>query len=163
MACRGVHFAIDDETTGRLLAAQSDDALMEIIEEIEEAWDEAFLAETDHAWDAMHRALSDGSLNVKGGTFPLNRTILGGQHLHQGEDYIVSLVPKDEVPAVAGALAAIDDAAMRQRYDQIVPRDYDPDYGEEDREYTVGYFRGVVELFARAAEAGRAVIFTVDQ
>ena len=36
-----------------------------VIEEIEEAWETPFVAETDKAWDAMHRALSDGSLDVE--------------------------------------------------------------------------------------------------
>jgi hypothetical protein len=163
MCCRGVLFAIDDETTARLLAASSDDELMEIVESIEEDWDERFLEETDKAWDAMHRALSDGSLNPSAGTFPLNRAILGGKHLNRGENYIVALVPKEEVPAVARALASIDDAAMRQRYEQIVPRDYAAEYGDEDRDYTVDNFRDVAALYERAAKAGRAVIFTVDQ
>jgi hypothetical protein len=163
MGCRGVLFAIDDATTERLLAAKSDDDVLEIVESIEEEWDESFLEETDKAWDAMHRALSDGSLDPSGGSFPLNRAILGGKRLHRGENYIVSFVPKDEVPTVASALASIDEVAMRQRYDQRVPRDYAAEYGDEDREYTVEYFRGVVDLYARAAKAGRAVIFTVDQ
>src|SRR5262245_53131492 len=163
MGCRGVLFAINDETTEQLLAANSDEAVMKIVEAIEEEWDKKFLEETDKAWDAMHRALSDGSLEPTGGSFPLNRAILGGKHLHRGEEYIVTLVTKDEVPAVARALASIDDATMRQRYQQLVPRDYAAEYGDEDREYTVDYFHGVAALYDRAAKAGRAVIFTVDQ
>jgi len=64
---------------------------------------------------------------------------------------------------VAQALAAIDDDAIRDRYTRIVPRDYAPEYGVEDREYTVENFRDVAALYARAAKAGRAVVFTVDQ
>src|SRR5512143_3610702 len=130
---------------------------MAIVEAIEEDWDEEFVEETDKAWDAMHRALSDGSLNPAGGSFPLNRAILGGKHLHRGERYIVALVTKDEVPAVARALVAIDDDGMRQRYRKLVPRDYAAEYGDDDREYTVDYFRCVTDLYARAAKAGRAV------
>ena len=162
MSCRGVLFAIDDDTTERLLAATSDDAVRDIVEALEADWEEAFLVETDKAWDAMHRALGDGTPSPRGGSFPLNRAILGGKHLHRGEQYIVSLVTKDAVPAVARALAAIDDAGLRRRYEDLVPRDYAPEYGDEDREYTVAYFRGVADLYQRAAQAGRAVIFTVD-
>jgi hypothetical protein len=60
-------------------------------------------AEIDKAWDAIHRALTDGTLEP--GAFPLGRAILGGRQLHRGDDYIVALVTKLEVPAVAGALA----------------------------------------------------------
>ena len=84
-----------------MLAASSDIAVMAIIERVREEWNEHYLAETDKAWDAMHRALTDGSLDPNGGSFPLNRVILGGRHLHQGSGYIVALVPKDEVPDVA--------------------------------------------------------------
>lgn len=38
MAGRGVLFAIDDETASALLAAESDNGLMEIIGRLEEAW-----------------------------------------------------------------------------------------------------------------------------
>lgn len=163
MGCRGVLFAIDDATTTALLAATSDDEVMEIVDSIEEEWDKQFLVETDKAWDALHRALSDGSLNPEAGEFPLNRAILGGKHLHKGDDYIVALVTKDEVPAVATALAAVDAIAMRERYERIVPRDYAAEYGDDDCEYTVENLRAVEELYDRAAKAGRAVIFTVDQ
>lgn len=163
MACRGVLFAVPHETAEALRAASDDDEVRSLVEEIEDAWEEPFVAETDKAWDAMHRALSDGTLDVDGGEAPLNRAILGGEHLHEADDYIVALVSAAEVPAVAKALAAIDADALRERYDRIVPRDYAPEYGEEDREYTVASFRDVVELYERAAKAGRAVVFTVDQ
>jgi hypothetical protein len=163
MACRGVLFAIDDVTVAALLAAGSDREVMDVIERIEQAWDEAFLAETDKAWEAMHRALSDGSLDPRAGDYPLNRAILGGEHLFRGIDYVVALVPKAEVPEVAAALAAIDDIEMGRRYDRLVPSDYAAEYGDDDREATVEYFRAVADLYQRAARAGRAVVFTVDQ
>ena len=163
MGCRGVLFAISDVTVKRLLAAISEAEVLEIVDEIEESWDKEFLCQTDKAWDAMHRALSDGSLDLDAGSFPLNRAILGGHHLCSSGDYYVSYVPKSEVPAVAKALAAIDEPAMAARYDHIVPRDYAIDYGDEDRDYTLGYFLEVVAFYQRAADAGRAVIFTVDQ
>jgi len=163
VACRGVLFAIDDVTAKALLAASSDGDVMEIVEAVEERWEEELLQETDNTWDAMHRVLSDGSLDPAGGTFPLNRALLGGRHLHHGEDYIVVFVSQDEVPAVSRALASIDDDAMRRRYETLVPHDYAAEFGEIDREATVGYFRAVAEFYERAAQAGRAVIFTVDQ
>ena len=61
------------------------------------------------------------------------------------------------------ALASTDDATMRQRYQQLVPRDYAAEYGDEDREYTWEWFQSVRELYCKAAERGRFVLFTVDQ
>jgi hypothetical protein len=155
MACRGVLFAIDDPTVDELLAASSDDEVMAIVERVEEQWAADSLVETDKAWDAMHHALADGA--------PRELAILGGRHLYDGDDYLVALVTKAEVPAVADALAAIDDGELRRRYDELVPHDYAPEYGDADREYTLGYFREVRAFYQRAAQARRAVIFTVDQ
>jgi len=50
MACRGVFFALTAKDVKRLLAAESDDDVLEIVEEeIEERWDEDWLQETDKA------------------------------------------------------------------------------------------------------------------
>ena len=70
MACLGVHFALTAAQEKKLLSAgKKDDAdlEMEIIEEIEEGWDEEFTFESDKSWDAMHRRLSNVALNVTEG------------------------------------------------------------------------------------------------
>lgn len=104
MASRGVHFAIAAEQAEALLAADGNDALMKLIEAIEEAWDKDNLAESDKAWDAMHRCLTDGQLEYGNGSYPLNHCVLGPRQLHAGDDYIVSLVSPEEVRDVAKAL-----------------------------------------------------------
>src|SRR5262249_33050119 len=107
MACRGVHFAITAEPAEALLAAHGDEALMSLIEEIEEAWDGENLAESDKAWDAMHRCLTDGQLGCGNGPYPLNHCVLGPRQLYEGDDYVVSLVSADEVRDVANALQTV--------------------------------------------------------
>jgi Domain of unknown function (DUF1877) len=107
----------------------------------------------------MHRALSDGSLEPGGGLPPLNRVIFGGQHLHDGEDYFVVLVPKDEVPSVAKALAAIDERSFQERYLRLVPPDYAPEYGEDDLAYTCDYFVSVKELLRTRSGRGTGCSF----
>ena len=164
MGSRGVLFAIDDEDAERLqVASGDDDAVMEVIEEIEETWDTANLAETDKAWDAIHRALTDGALDWDNGTYPLNHVILGGLGLMRGDDYIAVLKSPDQVRDVATAVAAIDETAMADRYSTNVPRDYAPEYGDVDRGYTAEWFERVRSLFLSAAASGRWVLFTVDQ
>src|SRR5690606_19344710 len=115
--------------------------------------------ESDKAWDAMHRALTDGELEYGNGPEPLNHCVLGPRQLHEGDDYIVSLVLPEEVRAVASALTAIDVAAFRERYTRLVPKDYAPEYGDEDREYTCANYEDVRALYLRAAEQGLAVVF----
>jgi hypothetical protein len=107
--------------------------------------------------------LTDGTLAWGNGSFPLNRCILGGEQLHQGEEYIVTLTEAREVPAVAAALQQVTQAEMQQVYDRLDPADYGPEWSQEDFEYTWGWFQEVRDLWSRTAAAGRAVIFTVDQ
>lgn len=164
MGSRGVLFAIDDAVARRLRkAAGDDDAVMEIIEEVEEDWDEPNLVETDKAWDAIHRALTDGTLGWGNGEYPLNHTILGGIDLIEGSDYIAVLKSPDQVSDVADAVGAIDDTAMAERYATIVPPDYSPEYGDEDRADTVDWFGRVRALFRTASDSGSWVLFTADQ
>jgi len=163
LACRGVHFAIDATIAQRLLASVGDDeALMAVVEEIEQAWDGHHVAESDKAWDAIHRCLTDGELLYDNGEYPLNRVVVGGQQLHEGDDYTVSYVSPSEVKDVAKALEAVTPEWFRDRYVKVVPKDYSPNYGAEDLEYSWSWFEGVKALFTRAAAEDRAVIFTVD-
>ena len=163
MGCRGVLFAIDQDEVRAFRQASSDPEIRALVGTIERRWDERFLAQTDKAWDAIHRCLTDGTLAWGNGSFPLNRCILGGVDFYQGEDYIVTLTEAHEVPAVAMALQHVTEASMRQAYDRLDPADYGSEWSEEDFEYAWSWFQEVRDLWSRAAAAGRAVIFTVDQ
>ena len=162
MSCLGIHFALTDADGLRLLAAGDNDAVMTIIEEIEEVWDEAWLVQTDQSWDALHRCLSNGTIYYDEGDYPLNRTVLGGKHLYDGDDYVVSYVAPNEVKDVAAALAALTEKELRARYDGIDPDEYNGEHGEADFKDTWGKFLGVREFYRKAAAEGRAVVFTVD-
>ena len=145
------------------MAAKSDDKLMELVEKIEEAWQEPFVVETDKAWDAIHRCLTDGTLLYVSGEYPLNHCICGGRQLFRGRNYTVSYVSAPQVKDVAKALTKITKMWMRQRYDQIDPEDYDEvEMGDEDFGYTWESFLDLRGFYKTAAASGRAVIFTVD-
>jgi hypothetical protein len=163
MSALGVHFAVTEDDARRLLAAEGNEAVRALVEEIEKAWDEAWLVQSDKAWDAMHRALSNGTLFYDEGEYPLNRTVLGGKHLYDGEDYVVSYVAPNEVKDVASALPSITKEEFRKRYDAIDPDEYDGPHGEEDFGHTWEAFVAVRDLYKKAAAVGRAVVFTVDQ
>jgi hypothetical protein len=163
MGCLGVHFAVDTATVTRLLAADDDEDIAAIIEEIEESWDETPHFETDKAWDALHRCLTDGTLDLVGGSFPLSHAVLGGAQLYEGDDYVVALVSAEQVPAVAAALAPIDEAWLRERYETLRISDYQSFCSDDDFAYTWANFQGLGEFFQAAADAGHSVIFTVDQ
>lgn len=163
MSCLGVHFALSDEDTRRLLAAGDPGAILKVIGEVEETWDKEWLVESDKCWDALHRSLSNGTIYYDEGEYPLNRTVLGGRHLYEGDDYVVAFVAPNEVKDVAAALGPMTEEDLRIRYDAIDPDDYDGAHGDEDFAATWGAFRGVRDLYKKAAAAGRSIVFTVDQ
>lgn len=167
MSCRGVHFALTEEEIARLRSFADDKErlchLMEVIETQYFSGDRRFVGESDKAWDAMHRVLTDGSLDPDGGQYPLNRTVLGGESLYAAADYILSLKTPQEVRDIAAALLAITEADFRQRYFAIDVESYAVSLSEDDLEYTWEWFQDVRDFYTRAASAGRHVLFTVDQ
>ncbi len=158
-------FAITAEDACRLKAAKGDDAqvLYIVQDEIEAAWDTEHLCETDKAWDAIHRCLTNGRLEYGRVEYPRNLCILGGEQLHAGDDYIVSLLSPDQVKEASAALKRITREWFRARYFDIDPDEYGPTFGDEDFEYTWDWFEGVRKFYAKAATNGRWTIFTVDQ
>ena len=164
MACRGVFFSLTEEQTQKLLGCESDaEVLSYVQDEIEEVWDEQHLCQTDKAWDAIHRCLTDGVLDIHGKD-PLTMCILGGKQLHsRTDDFIVAFKTASEVQLIAKAIAALTPDAIRERFATIVAAGYEGSADEDDREYTVAYFKEAQSFYAKAAAENLAVIFTVDQ
>lgn len=159
MSGRGVLFALEDEDLARLGEAGSDDAVLAIVSELEERWENA--CELDRAWDAIHRALTDGRLSLDNGKPPLSRTILGGTVLVSSESAIVSVKGPDDVVAIAKALVPWDASRFRAAYQRIDRSDYG-DLDDEDLTYTLAWFERLAPFFASAARDERAVVFAVD-
>jgi hypothetical protein len=111
----------------------------------------------------MHRLLTDGLLEYGNGPDPYNYCVLGPNQFYQGDDYIVSFVPINKVKELAAALSGVTKPWFDDRYSTVVPKDYAPEYGEEDREYTWHWFQKVRELYRKASEHNRAVLFTANQ
>jgi hypothetical protein len=89
-----------------------------------------------------------------------------GRPLTSGEDWIVALWEPAEVRAAMAVLEGATEASMRRAYDAWdaeETKEY-PAYGdEEDFQYVWDYFQDTRELGARAAGAGQAILFVVDQ
>ena len=164
MACRGVHFALTKDQRSQLLALveSQGDVIAFIQDDIEEQWDTDWLCETDKAWDAIHRCLTDGTLSDDNST-PFHWCVLNGAQMYAGDDYIVSFVDAPNVKQVADAIATITESEFRTRYHAIDDSDYGMPLSGEDLEYTLSYFTSLRDLFARAATANRSVLFSVDQ
>jgi hypothetical protein len=162
MACRGVHFALTTGQAARLMdtPGADDEFLMAFVEEVEEAWDEEWLQETDKAWDAIHRCLTDGKLEY--GDTPFHKCILGSYNLYDGDEYIINFLSPEEVKEVAAAIKVIDRNELRRRYDAIDIESYG-ELSDSDFEYTWSWFPHLRDFFQKVAAANRAMIFTVDQ
>jgi len=163
MACLGVHFAITSDQAKRLIDAEGDDeTLVDIVkEEIEQEW--AFAIETHKAWDALHRCLSNGTLDCDAGEPPLNRVFFGGRVLNSTPDYFVVLNAPNEVKEIAAALATVTEEWLKNRYSELPFVDYQDEKSDEDWDHTFGNFEGLPDFFASAANRELYVIFTVDQ
>lgn len=162
MACRGVHFAMTGDEAARFVALVPGDgaALMALVADIENAWDEDWLVETDKAWAAIHRCLTDGKLEW--GPTVAHLAVLGPEDCYPGDSYIVNFVDAAGVKQVAALLPSIERAAFRAKYDAIDAAEY-VHKSDEDFAYTWDNFEDLRALFVKAAKAGRAVLFTVDQ
>ncbi len=122
-----------------------------------------FKAESDKAWDAMHRSLADGQLSWDGGSYPLNHVILAGELLYTDSDYIMSLKSPQQVRDIAAELESIDESDFRRRYFSIDSNVDGFEHSEDDFSYTWHWFQEVRELYSQAAASGRYVLFTADQ
>ena len=164
MAGRGVLFAVGAEDVEALLAADGHAAVVRYVKgTIQERWEKEFVAETDKAWYAIHLCVSGGSAALDESDAPEARCIFGSATLTTEDDRTVAFTPADEVAATAAALAAIDSDALRAEYDRIDPDTYAwADLSDDDFKYTWVYFEAARKLWQKAADSGRAVIFTVD-
>jgi len=161
----GVHFALSSADATRVRACSDPDDLVEVItEEIEETYleDKQWSFETDKAWDAIHRCLTDGQLLYESGPFPQAYAVLGGQALDAGDDYTACLVEPAQVRELVPALAQVTKEWMTERYETLGSTDYAGPIGAEDFNYTWDNFEGLRAFFEKAAGAGRAVLFTTD-
>ncbi len=167
MGCRGVHFAITEQEAIRLrLIAGEQERLDFLQNELEESYfDEftQFIAESDKAWDAIHRSLADGQLTYDAGSYPLNHAVLAGEILYTSSDYIMSLKSPDQVHDIAAGLESIDELEFRRRYFSIDSYLYGCELSEDDFCYTWQWFQKVRDLYRRATDSGRYVLFTADQ
>jgi len=169
MANRGVFFALNPLLEKKLLAAGNDDDLLGLIQaDLEDDWDREWLCNLEDAWDPLHRCLTDGTLRGKSGS-PLEKCVLGGAQLHLGKKYTASYLTADEVKEMAGRLQRVTREWLRPRYFGMKKASlfhlhgYDKPCDEKDFELTWIGLAETRSFFQKAAQAGRAIIFTVDR
>jgi hypothetical protein len=129
---------------------------------------QGWVQETDKAWDAIHRCLTDGTLRE--GDTPGHLCVLGATDYFwvvrdDGQiEWIVNLLDPADVRRAADAIRGIDRAELRRRYEGIDPEaSYCFGKSEDDFEYTWSWFPHLQAFFQRAADAGRWMVFLADQ
>jgi hypothetical protein len=169
VSCLGVLFALNKWQVDALRAVPRPERPSYIAEGIEEDFfdhHQEDLCQLDKSWDAMHRALTGGTLRF-GGSRPLSGVIMGGEVLYGNrageEDYIAVLKPPDKVRKTVEAMEKLTDEALRRCYFAIPEADYGFPLSEEDFQYTCAYFRDSLPFWRWAAARGRYVLFTADQ
>lgn len=163
MSCIGVHYMISYEQAMKLLHLKSDE---DIFNTVQEVLAPAATGETSFdcnaAWDALHRSLSNGTLDPRQGQRPLNMTFLCGNFLTRGEDYIAVLTTPTEVKQIAEAPAKVTEEGLKKKYfDQKFPGYLDK--SQSNWEQTWAGFQGLPEFFANAAARKQHVLFTATQ
>ncbi len=167
MGCLGVHFALSHAEVEHLRSLPSErDRLDYVVEDIENTYFDdhpEYVAQSDKAWDAMHRTLADGQMAWDGGEYPLNHVVLAGELLYTEPDYIMSLKLPEQVRDIPAALPGITEAEFRRRYFTIDSAGYGCPVDEDDYAYTWDWFQEVRRLYTTAAAENRYVLFTADQ
>ena len=130
MACLGIHFAITADAVERLTRNwppphdEATDRLSDMDGQFDVLRAEGWLEMTDHAWDAIHRCLTNGKLEL--GNTPRHLCVLGATERlwirrEDGQlEYIVNLLEPGDVRRVAEAIRAVDQAEMRRGYDCLL-------------------------------------------
>ncbi len=168
MARRGTHFAINEQTAKKLKGLPRKQRSAFILNELEDYFFEQqpkYLAETDKAWDAIHRALTDGLLFWDNGEYPLSHAVLGGELLlgdENNDDYLISLKTPGETADISAALSNFSENDFKAGYSHIDMDDYEYQLGFDDLDYSYKWFVQMKNFYRRAAQAGLYVIFTVD-
>jgi hypothetical protein len=147
-----------------MLEAKSDRQRMKIVKDLEEKWEIQHLLETDKAWNAIHRTLTDGYLLYDNGNYPLNLVICGGLQLHTGDEYTISYISSEEVFDCNLELLKINKSKFTRLYNNNLAKvdDYEDGPDQVDLDYTWSYFENLKTFFASISKKEMAMIFTVD-
>ena len=159
MSCLGVHFALTEDEISKLRSFKNEqDRLGYLKENIEEAYFNKYpehLAESDKAWDTIHEVL-------KGTKYPLNYVILDGEPLYTGSDYIMSLKTPKQVKDIAEVLKFMTEEKFKRLYLSSHNESRQPTTNEGFG-HTWEWFQNVRDLYSRASNNGRYILFTADQ
>jgi hypothetical protein len=159
---RGYHIALSREHAKRLFGQKDDENLRKFLDELiadPGMKKSGRLFDSGTHWGAIHRCLSEGELDPAAGDFPLSHVILGGKQLHQGNDYVASLVRPDMTNFVADAIGELAEEDVRKLFFGL-PASYT---GPRDEKTFMAIWlclQNLKDFYDAAAENLEAVVFT---
>jgi hypothetical protein len=163
MTGRGVLFALDPADERQMLAIPEARARIAwVANVIEERWDVAWLHETDALWFPVHYCLHGASGFPEPGLPAEARTIFGGLPLGVPGIYSIDYKDADLVRRITTALSMMRDDAVWARAGLVERKDYTGPKDDNLQVAVVDEIHALAAFFAKAAQAGRSVIFTVD-
>lgn len=121
----------------------------------------------DKAWHGIHYLLTG---RAEGGAPPLDFLLDGGVAVEGGGEYGARLFTAAQTAEIAAALAPIDEAALRARFDpdamtrqKVYPAIWDRDPGEDDAlGYCIDYFVELRKFVADAAARGFGLVVSLS-
>ncbi len=163
MPGNGVFFAIESADEARLLAQPSARARAAFVaNEIEERWDLAWLCTMGEMWFPVHYCLHGSSSFPVPGSPAEARTIFGGEPLGIGGMYTIDYKSVALTRQIASALGKMRDEAVWARAGLVQRQGYEGAKGESVEADVVDSIHALKDFFRKAADDGRATIFTVD-
>lgn len=159
---QGQLFALTIEQLNSLLACRRGQEVMEWVNNIEETLQPPYCEFLFKEWPLVQSCLSDGTCNPKGGSYPLNHCILGGQHLLPPNDgYMAVLIKPSEVTDIDEALAMRDRRWFRERFRAFFPTE--ERISEIALDQLCDLFEAIKAFYHNAAKNGWAILFTTDE
>lgn len=159
MLYKGFHYAIKLQSMKRLIKSVGKNDILHIVqEELELESNQGWTHETDMAWEAIHQSLTQAQLDLQ--LASLRACVLGGEKLYEESRQVVSLLRPTLVKEVANSLSKLTLEELKRGYEAIDESDYSGDLSEDDFDYIWDWYKDLPEFFSKAADSGRAVIFT---
>lgn len=163
MVGTGYLIALSRDNAKRVFGQPDDAGLAGLLDELRKSPElkkKGHVLDLAKAWDAIHRLLTEGTLDPTGGDAPLNMTILGGKSIHKGTDFAAVVVRPDMTPFVAEALAEITEEEFRKKFADLPKHGYSQNVGDKDFDEVWRVTRLVCEFYEFCAAERLAVLFT---
>lgn len=163
MSGRGVLFALDSADERHMLSIPEARARVAwVAGVVEERWDANWLHEVDTLWFPVHFCLHGSSGFPQAGAPAEARVIFGGAPLGVPNLYSIDYKDADLVRRISSALSMMRDDAVWARAGLVERKGYSGPKDGDLQVSVVDEIHALAAFYARAAEATRAVIFTVD-